>query len=188
MPDEIDAAFFHRHPVEVARDLIGLRLVVDGAGGTIVETEAYAGDDPASHSFRGRTARNGAMFGPAGTAYVYRSYGLHWCLNIVCVPGSAVLLRAVAPDSGLDAMRARRGLQAERLLCAGPGRLAQALGVDANWNGRAMSDLLTRKSRPALVTGRRVGISKAVDLEWRFGAADSPFISRKFASSPVPRP
>ncbi|MDF1600659.1 DNA-3-methyladenine glycosylase [Mesorhizobium sp. YIM 152430] len=188
MPDGIDAAFFDRHPVDVARDLIGVRLVAAVTGGVIVETEAYARDDPASHSFRGPTLRNAAMFGPAGTAYVYRSYGLHWCLNIVCVPGSAVLLRAIEPDCGLNAMRTRRGQQAERLLCAGPGRLAQALGVDASWNGRPLCDLLTRKSRPVLVTGRRVGISKAVDLEWRFGAAGSPFLSRPFPPSPIPRP
>jgi DNA-3-methyladenine glycosylase len=188
MPDGIEAAFFDRHPVDVARDLIGVRLVVAGTGGMIVETEAYARDDPASHSFRGPTLRNAAMFGSPGTANVYRSYGLHWCLNIVCVPGSAVLLRAVEPDRSLDVMRTRRGLQAERLLCAGPGRLAQALGVDASWNGRPLSDLLERKSRPVLVTGRRVGISKAVDREWRFGAAGSAFLSRPFPSRPIRRP
>lgn len=180
MSEGLEAAFFDRHPVEVARELIGASLIADGVGGMIVESEAYAHDDAASHSFRGPTPRNAAMFGPAGTAYVYRSYGLHWCLNIVCMPGSAVLLRALEPSHGLDKMRERRGLEADRLLCAGPGRLAQALGVDMGWNGRPLHDMLTQKRRPALIAGRRIGISKAVDLEWRFGAAGSAYLSRAF--------
>lgn len=180
MSDGVAATFFDRHPVEVARDLIGMELVAGDASGLIVETEAYAHDDPASHSFRGPTPRNAPMFGSPGTAYVYRSYGLHWCLNVVCTPGSAVLLRALEPLAGIETMRARRGLEAERLLCAGPGRLAQALGADIGWNGRPLHGALVRKSRPELVAGRRIGISKAVDLEWRFGAAGSPYLSRSF--------
>lgn len=183
MCDGIAGSFFDRHPVEVARDLIGMELHAEGTSGLIVETEAYAHDDPASHSFRGPTPRNAPMFGVPGTAYVYRSYGLHWCLNVVCTPGSAVLLRALEPMSGIDLMRARRGLEAERLLCAGPGRLAQALGVDMDCNGRPLHGALSRKSRPALVAGRRIGISKAVDLEWRFGAAGSAYLSRSFPRS-----
>lgn len=176
----IPRSFFNRPVIDIARDLIGARLLHEGVGGTIVEVEAYDQNDPASHSFRGPTPRNAAMFGPAGTAYVYRSYGLHWCLNIVCMPGSAVLLRALEPSHGLDKMRERRGLEADRLLCAGPGRLAQALGVDMAWNGRPLHEMLTQKRRPVLVAGRRIGISKAVDLEWRFGAAGSAYLSRAF--------
>lgn len=180
MSDDITPCFFDRHPVNVAQDLIGMELVIGDAGGLIVETEAYAHDDPASHSFRGPTPRNAPMFGLPGTAYVYRSYGLHWCLNVVCTPGSAVLLRALEPVWGIDAMRERRGLESARLLCSGPGRLAQALGVDTDWNGRRLDKALARKIRPAVVAGRRIGISKAVDLEWRFGAAGSAYLSRPF--------
>ncbi|MHB2267506.1 DNA-3-methyladenine glycosylase [Aliihoeflea sp. PC F10.4] len=178
MPDVPSASFFDRHPAEVARDLIGVELAAGGAAGVIVETEAYATDDPASHSFRGPTSRNAAMFGAPGTAYVYRSYGLHWCLNIVCISGSAVLLRALEPVGGLDLMRKRRGLEAPRLLCAGPGRLAQALGVDAAWNGLPMHQVMRRHSNPEIVAGVRVGISKAVDIEWRFAEAGSLYLSR----------
>lgn len=180
----LPARFFERDPVAVARDLIGAGLLVNGVGGVIVETEAYAADDPASHSYRGPTRRNGAMFGPPGTAYVYLSYGMHWCLNAVCLPGSAVLLRAVEPLAGIEVMEARRGVSATRLLCSGPGRLGQALGVNRSLDGLSLSGepfLL----RPAVATcdivaGPRVGISKAMEQPWRFGMAGSRFLSKPF--------
>jgi DNA-3-methyladenine glycosylase len=182
---------------EVARRLIGVTLLVDGVGGRIVETEAYDQTDPASHTFGGRTARNAAMFGPPGCAYVYRSYGLHWCINTVCREaghGAGVLLRALEPTHGIDTMRARRGLQDLRVLCAGPGRLAQALGIDASFDGRRLDlppfQLLEPDSAPAegaqaidVVAGPRIGISKAVDVPWRFGLRGSRYLSRGFADA-----
>jgi len=183
----IDEALF-RAPVEaVAHALIGATLTLDGVGGVIVETEAYRRDDPASHSFNGPTPRNAAMFGPPGRAYVYRSYGMHWCLNLVCgpEPGGAVLIRALAPTCGIEAMRTRRGCDDLRKLCAGPGRLCQALGVSLGHNGLALTAppfSLTLPSTPAdLDIGVRIGISKAILQPWRFGLAGSPFVSRPFA-------
>jgi DNA-3-methyladenine glycosylase len=178
-----------RPVIDVARDLLGTTLLVDGVGGIIVETEAYARDDPASHSFRGPTARNTAMFGAPGHAYVYRSYGIHWCFNIVAgaEPGSAVLVRALEPTTGLDAMRARRGPADPRLLCAGPGRLCQALGLTGAHDGLALDRppfaLLPRGSEPAIVAGPRIGIARGVDAPWRFGIAGSRFLSRAFPRS-----
>lgn len=178
---------------EVARQLIGVTLLVDGVGGRIVETEAYDQADPASHTFGGQTARNGAMFGPPGHAYVYRSYGLHWCFNTVCREaghGAGVLLRAMEPTQGIETMRARRGLQELRLLCAGPGRLAQALGIDARLNAQPLAgppfELLARAAAEPIevLAGPRIGISKAVDVPWRFGLKGSRFLSRGFAAAP----
>lgn len=173
----------------VARQLIGVCLLVNGVGGRIVETEAYDREDPASHSFSGPTPRNAAMFGPPGCAYVYRSYGIHWCLNFVCREaghGAGVLIRALEPTHGLEVMRQRRGLDDVRLLCAGPGRLGQALGIDRSYDGlrldRPPFQLLTPEQglAIALVAGPRVGISKALDQPWRFGWAGSRFLSRPF--------
>jgi DNA-3-methyladenine glycosylase len=177
---------FHAHPAEVARELIGASVFVAGVGGRIVETEAYDEADPASHTFAGRTARNAVMFGPPGRAYVYRSYGLHWCLNVVCMPaghGAGVLIRALEPTQGLALMRERRGMHDERLLCAGPGRLCQALGVTHELNGlrfdRAPFRIIARKDASLCVAaGLRIGISKARDLPWRFVLAGSRFLSR----------
>jgi DNA-3-methyladenine glycosylase len=172
---------------EVARALVGAELYVDGVGGAIVEVEAYHHRDPASHGFRGQTPRNTSMFGPPGHAYVYRSYGIHWCLNVVCEPpgsASAVLIRALEPLAGLETMAARRGVDATRLLCSGPGRLCQALGVTSAHDGLAL-DEPPFELRPApdgveVVAGPRIGLTKAVDLPWRYGVAGSRFVSRPF--------
>jgi DNA-3-methyladenine glycosylase len=174
-----------RAVTEVARDLVGCTLLVDGVGGTIVEVEAYAPDDPASHSFRGEDARNTAMFGPPGHLYVYRSYGVHWCANVVCCEpgtGAAVLLRALEPTHGIDAMRDRRRLDDVRLLCSGPGRLTQALGISLEHDGLALDRPPFRVDPPTeppdLVVGPRVGIARAVELPWRYSVRSSPFLSR----------
>jgi len=177
--------FFARSVHDVAPELIGVTLLVDGVGGPIVEVEAYDQEDPASHGYRGRTPRNASMFGPPGHAYVYRSYGIHWCLNFVCEgPGraEAVLVRALRPERGLVAMRARRGVEPERALCSGPGRLCQALGVAGEHDGAALDAppfrLLPRREEPAIATGPRVGVSRAAELPWRYALAGSPFLSR----------
>ncbi len=159
-----------------------MRLRVEGVGGIIVETEAYQADDPASHSFSGPTARNQSMFGPPAHAYVYRSYGMHWCLNFVCQRGSAVLIRALEPTDGIERMAERRGLSDLRKLCSGPGRLTQALGIGKELDGAplfAAPLALYAPDGPAMVLeGPRIGITKAVDQPWRFGLAGSPFLSR----------
>ncbi len=177
--------FFARSAHDIAPELIGVTLLVDGVGGPIVEVEAYDPEDPASHAFNGPTKRNAAMFGPAGHAYVYRSYGIHWCLNVVCAePGraDAVLIRALRPEHGLDAMRARRGVEAERALCSGPGKLCEALGIDGGDDGLPLDKppfaFLPRTETPAIATGTRIGLTKAADREWRYGLAGSPFLSR----------
>lgn len=166
----------------VARDLIGVSVLIDGVGGVIVETEAYDALDPAAHSFRGPTPRNAAMFGPAGRAYVYRSYGIHWCMNFVCGDGAGVLLRALEPQIGLDIMAARRGLDQTRLLCAGPGRLCQALGVDLTFNHLPLDEppfALRRVFSGMPITAcPRIGISVATETPWRFCLTGSPFLSR----------
>ena len=182
--------FFARSVHEVAPDLIGVTLLVDGVGGPIVEVEAYDHEDPAAHGYGGRTERNASMFGPPGHAYVYRSYGIHWCLNFVCEAegsASAVLIRALEPAHGLDAMRERRGLDDTRLLCAGPGRLCQALGITRVHDGLALDEppfeLVGREAEPQIAAGPRIGITKAADRPWRYGIAGSRYLSRTMRSA-----
>ncbi len=170
---------------DVARALLGCTFSLGGVGGKIVEVEAYSPDDPASHAFRGRTDRNASMFGPAGTLYVYRSYGIHWCVNVACEEigvGAAVLLRALEPTSGLDEMRRRRGDVPDALLCAGPGRLTQALGITREHDGCTITEppfaLEPRAAAVAIGTTPRIGISKAVDLPWRYVIKGTPWASR----------
>jgi DNA-3-methyladenine glycosylase len=188
---------FARSVHDLAPELIGAELYVDGVGGTIVELEAYDHEDPAAHGYRGRTERNASMFGPPGHAYVYRSYGVHWCLNFVCEPvgtANAVLIRALEPVEGLEEMRARRGLESVRLLCSGPGRLCQALGVTREHDGLPLDqppfELRPRKREVEVVSGPRIGITKAVERPWRYGLAGSAFVSRPFprATKSVTRP
>ena len=182
--------FFARSVHEVAPDLVGVTLLVDGVGGPIVEVEAYDHEDPAAHGYGGRTERNAAMFGPPGHAYVYRSYGIHWCLNLVCEEqgvASAVLIRALEPFHGIDVMRARRGVDDPRLLCAGPGRLCQALAVSRDHDGSPLDEppfeLLAREAEPEIATGPRIGITKAAGQPWRYGLAGSKFLSRPIRGS-----
>jgi DNA-3-methyladenine glycosylase len=170
---------------DVARSLLGCTFLHDGVGGVIVEVEAYRPDDPASHAFRGRTERNASMFGPAGTLYVYRSYGIHWCVNVACEEigtGAAVLLRALEPTQGLVEMRRRRGDVADPLLCAGPGRLTQALAITREHDGCSIVEPPFALERPAapveIAVTPRVGITKAVDLPWRYVIRDSRWLSR----------
>lgn len=172
---------------EVAPQLIGTQFFVNGVGGVIVEVEAYDQSEPASHTFSGLSLRNASMFGAPGCVYVYRSYGIHWCLNFVCAPeghGAGVLIRAIQPTQGLDVMRERRGVNEEKLLCSGPGRLGQALEIVHTFNGRSLMQnpfqLIPALAPVALVSGPRIGISKAVELPWRFGLAGSPFLSKPF--------
>jgi DNA-3-methyladenine glycosylase len=181
--------FFDRSVHEVAPGLIGVTFLCDGVGGVIVEAEAYDHEDPAAHGYRGLTARNASMFGPPGHAYVYRSYGIHWCVNFVCGrPGvaEAVLIRALQPTHGLARMRANRGTADEPALCSGPGKLCQALGITRAHDGlpldEAPFELLPPVEPVELVSGTRVGISQAADRQWRYGLAGSPFVSRRFSS------
>ena len=185
----LDRCFFARSVHVVAPDLIGATLLFKGTGGVIVEVEAYHQTDPAAHSFGGRTQRNVVMFGPPGYAYIYRSYGIHWCLNFVCEPegmASAVLIRALAPTQGLPAMRRRRGVSDERLLCSGPGRLCEALGITDMQYGLPLDqppfEIFARAGDVEVAVGPRIGLTKAVDHPWRYGLKGSRFVSKPFKS------
>jgi DNA-3-methyladenine glycosylase len=184
--------FFDRSVHAVAPELIGATFLFGGVGGIVVEVEAYHHTDPAAHSYVGRTARNAVMFGPPGHAYVYRSYGVHWCVNFVCEAegsASAVLLRALAPTAGIAIMRERRGVANERLLCSGPGRLCQALAITDAHNGwpldRPPFALRAAAEPPEIAAGPRIGITKAADRPWRYGLKGSPFLSRPFRDRPA---
>jgi DNA-3-methyladenine glycosylase len=186
-PHKLRREFFSRSVHEVAPQLIGATLLFGGVGGRIVEVEAYHHTDPAAHSYSGQTERNAVMFGSPGRAYVYRSYGIHWCVNFVCEPegsASAILIRAIEPVEGLAQMRRRRGVSDERLLCSGPGRLCQALGINLKQNGipldRSPFELHAPVDKVEVAVGQRIGISKAAELPWRYGLAGSPFLSKPF--------
>jgi DNA-3-methyladenine glycosylase len=180
-------SFFNRSVHEVAPDLIGATFLFGGVGGIIVEVEAYHHTEPAAHSYGGETPRNAVMFGPPGYAYIYRSYGIHWCINFVCEragSASAVLLRALEPTEGLAAMHRRRRTAEPRLLCTWPGRLTEALGITIAQNGLALDAppfaLYARAGAADIVAGPRIGITKAVGLPWRYGLKGSRFLSRAF--------
>jgi DNA-3-methyladenine glycosylase len=180
-------SFFARSVHEVAPELVGATLLVDGVGGKIVEVEAYDHEDPAAHSYRGQTARNASMFGPPGHAYVYRSYGIHWCLNFVCETGSAVLVRALEPAIGLETMAKRRGTNEPRLLAAGPGRLTQALALTGEHDGLPLDKppfALYAAGEVTIAVGPRIGITKAAEVPWRYGEAGSRYLSRPIRTRP----
>ncbi len=184
---KISRDFFTNSVHDVAPAILGATLLVDGAGGRIVEVEAYHQTDPAAHSYRGPTERNATMFGPPGHLYVYRSYGIHWCMNFVCEPegqASAILIRAIEPTAGLKAMRRRRGLEDARLLCSGPGRLCEALGITRRHDGLALDrppfELRAPEEPVDVVIGPRIGITKAADRPWRYGVRGSKFLSKPF--------
>ena len=188
MPARLRRSFFARPVLDVAHELIGATLLVDGVGGVIVELEAYHHTEPAAHSYNGETERNAVMFGPPGFAYIYRSYGIHWCLNFVCEAegsASAVLIRALEPTEGLSLMRRRRKQTDERALCSGPGKLGEALAISHKHNGlaldRAPFELRARTATPEIVTGPRIGITQAVEKPWRYGLKGSRFLSKPFA-------
>jgi DNA-3-methyladenine glycosylase len=190
VPKRLTRSFFNRSVHEVAPDLIGVVLLVGGVGGRLVEVEAYHHTEPAAHSYRGQTERNAIMFGPPGYVYVYRSYGIHWCVNFVCEAtgsASAVLIRAIEPTAGLPLMRRRRGLKDDRLLCSGPGRLCEALCITHAQNGMALDEppfeLFAREGAVEVVAGPRIGLTKAVDLPWRFGEKSSRFLSKPFPAA-----
>jgi DNA-3-methyladenine glycosylase len=192
---KLHADFFERSVHAVAPELIGTTLLVDGVGGIIIEVEAYHHTDPAAHSYTGKTERNAVMFGPPGYVYVYRSYGIHWCVNLVCEEegsASAILIRALQPTHGLPVMCRRRGVKAEKLLCAGPGRLCEALGISGRHNGmridRPPFQLFERPSKPEIVVGPRIGITKAAELPWRYGMKGSKFFSKSFSKLPLTKP
>ena len=190
--DRLPASFFERSVLEVAADLVGCGLLVDGVGGVIVETEAYRADEPACHAYVGLTARTEPLFGPPGHAYVYLSYGIHSLLNVVAEPESsaaAALIRAVEPRWGIERMRERRGVDSERLLCSGPGKLTQALGVGLGHNRRSLSEWPFELRAPdagwsagTVAVAPRIGITRAVELPWRYCAAGNDHVSR-----PIPR-
>ncbi len=184
----LEALFFERSVHDVARDLIGCAVLFNGVGGVIVETESYERDDPACHAFVGLTQRTAPLFGPPGRAYVYRSYGIHACLNFVCEPegeAAAVLIRALEPRWGLGPMRRRRGRANARELCSGPGKLTEALGIGLDANRAALTEPPFEVRAPEagsegaeVGTGPRIGITRAAELPWRFCAVDSPYLSR----------
>jgi DNA-3-methyladenine glycosylase len=194
MRKRLGRAFFNRSVHDVAPELIGAVLLFNGVGGRLVEVEAYDQSEPAAHSYRGQTPRNAVMFGPPGYAYVYRSYGIHWCLNFACEPAGsagAVLIRAIEPTTGLAAMQRRRGTSNERLLCSGPGRLCEALGITGADNGLSLTAapfaIFAAAGSVELVVGPRIGITKAVDLPWRYGEKGSRFLSKPFSPEATPK-